>query len=76
MAKSMNGSKRTRRIQMMVSILIIVYIVLWSPYHIYTILGKCALLYEIRYNGSYSIDLDITGALIRIQYEYNTLTQC
>lgn len=39
MAKSINGSKRTRRIQMMVSLLIIVYIVLWSPYHIYTILG-------------------------------------
>ena len=48
MAKSINGSKRTLRIQMMVSLLIIAYIVLWSPYHIYTILGTKS--YYIRYH--------------------------
>ena len=55
MAKSINGSKRTLRIQMMVSLLIIAYIVLWSPYHIYTILGT--KLHYKRYHTTYGFKL-------------------
>ena len=45
---SMNRSTRTRRIQLMVSMLIIAYIVLWSPYHIYTILGNTFGAFPLR----------------------------